>query len=115
MPDFSRDESLRVIALEQAVVASNNDTLEARYLARVFYEFLSAQPETPVKAPVPVEADNYARYTYWNYAGVRYRTVVGLGLETVADFWNRDEWVRSAGVTYKVLRDNHSAVKEPKP
>lgn len=107
MPEFSRDESLRVIALEQAVIANQIELMGTADLAKVFYDFLRAKPEPGVTLA------GEDKYTYWECGGrVTYRTRDGYGPGIMAEYKDGNgDWKFSGWATWRVLKD-HSDYKE---
>ena len=109
MSDFDERTQLRIIALEQAVIAGQGWGSDPTELAVGFYDFLTGVSDKPglVLTPnlVTAEVDDSGRYTYWkSLNGVgRYRTLDGAGPEVIADFATDQGWRPSGWATWDKL------------
>jgi hypothetical protein len=108
MPEFSRDESLRVIALEQAVIANGIELMGVADLAEVLYQFLTgttykveAAAEIVYYSPVEPRKESLVQAYRVHPSGVvEFRSENGDWMESVSfrdpeALAESGKWVRS--------------------
>lgn len=113
MPELSREESLRILALEQAVEAAKYLIGESpKDLAVDFYDFLTGASDKPQSILLTKpEGPTYdtSGYTYWQHAlsGVILRTKDGDGPDTPAQYWPTSvgDWANTSWATWTTLSE----------